>query len=103
MLHTVEEIISLLTEDEKNKVVELWSNDTPLNTRIQFIKDVLIGRLKWIIQRWNFMDYKMKLIVVTNRIIKARWFAWLHKNNITELEIVIILYVIIFYDWFIKN
>ena len=50
MLHTVEEIISLLTEDEKNKVVELRSNDTPLNTRIQFIKDVLIGRLKWIIQ-----------------------------------------------------
>jgi hypothetical protein len=71
MSHTVEEIISLLTEEEENKVIELWSNETPLNTRKQFIKDVLIGRLNWTIQAWDFMDYNMKLTVVSNRIIRG--------------------------------
>ena len=88
MLHTVEEIISLLTEDETNKVIELWSNDAPLNTRKQFIKDVLIGRLNWNIQGWDFMDYNMRLIVVTNRLINARWIAVLRNNIINEVELI---------------
>ena len=69
-MRTVEYILDVLTDIEKDTVLELWYNQSPLAMRVRFIKNVLIGRLGWPIQGWDIMDYNLSLNVVANRLSK---------------------------------
>ena len=69
-MRTVEEILNVLTDIEKDVVLHLWHNQLPLAMRVRFIKNVLIGRLGWPIQGWDIMDYNLSLNVVANRLLK---------------------------------
>ena len=69
-MKTVEEILEALTEAENETVVYLWYNVVPIEQRNKFIKDALIGRLGWNIKRWDLMDFNLKLITASNRLLK---------------------------------
>ena len=69
-MRSVEDILDALTDIEKDTVLDLWYNQSPLATRVRFIKNVLIGRLGWPIQGWDIMDYNLSLNVVANRLSK---------------------------------
>ena len=69
-MRSVEDILDVLTDIEKDTVLDLWYNQSPLAMRVRFIKNVLIGRLGWPIQGWDIMDYNLSLNVVANRLSK---------------------------------
>ena len=69
-MRSVEDILDVLTDIEKDTVLDLWYNQSSLATRVRFIKNVLIGRLGWPIQGWDIMDYNLSLNVVANRLSK---------------------------------
>mgnify|MGYP001376010912 CR=1 FL=1 len=83
-MRTVEDILDALTDIEKDTVLDLWYNQSPLAMRVRFIKNVLIGRLGWPIQGWDIMDYNLLLNVVANRLFKKR-FSML--DTIYELDV----------------
>lgn len=69
-MDTVAQLTNVLTYAEKYKILKLWSKDTPIDVRIKFIKDVLIGRLKWQISGWEIMEYNLRFQVICNRRLK---------------------------------
>ena len=69
-MDTVAKISSVLTYSEKYKILKLWSNEAPMDVRIRFIKDLLIGRLNWQIRGWEIMEYNLHFQVICNRLIK---------------------------------
>ena len=69
-MHTVDEIIENLTAEEKERLVAICTHNDTLKARIEFIRQVLIGRLQWSIQGWNIMEYNLKLIAVANRLLR---------------------------------
>jgi hypothetical protein len=83
-MRTVEEILNVLTDIEKDVVLHLWHNQLPLAMRVRFIKNVLIGRLGWPIQGWDIMDYNLLLNAVANRLFKKRFSI---LDTIYELDV----------------
>ena len=69
-MDTVAKISSVLTYSEKYKILKLWSNEAPMDVRIRFVKDVLIGRLNWQIRGWEIMEYNLHFQVICDRLIK---------------------------------
>ena len=67
-MHTVEDILNALTDNEKAWLHALWSDAAPLKMRVQFINIVLVGRLGWSITGWDIMAYNQKLTIVCNRL-----------------------------------
>jgi hypothetical protein len=68
-MDTVVRISSVLTYAEKYTILKLWGNGAPIDVRIKFIKEVLVGRLKWQIRGWDIMEYNLHFQVICNRLI----------------------------------
>ena len=69
-MHTVDEIIENLTDEEKERLVAICIHNDTLKARIAFVRQVLIGRLQWSIQGWDIMEYNFKLLAVANRLLR---------------------------------
>jgi len=72
VMHSVVDILKVLSDGEKVRLITICGideKDDNFKMRKQFVKEVLIQRIGWKIEGWDFMQYCMRLTIVGNKLI----------------------------------